>query len=253
MPKSRSRPRGNALGTCQVCDDGVAAKYRCPVCRKPYCSLACFKTHKSDCAQTNDKSSASFSSLAPSSGSKRSRESAKDDDASRKRIRLVDDSQLSLLVSSRSVRDAIKSERLQAVVREIVASSNPHKALRARLNKDPAFLEFGNKVLVAIGAVGESFQGKAQLELGSFNGMDESEDNSSDDEGRDEIEHVVDDHVVDVDHTDDLDDNGKDNDHVGYSVGAEPDSQSMAFTTKQSDDEGIDDDAIRHEIEIKMT
>ena len=35
-----------ALGECAVCDAGKGAKYRCPACRTPYCSLACFKTHK---------------------------------------------------------------------------------------------------------------------------------------------------------------------------------------------------------------
>ncbi|XP_026866109.1 zinc finger HIT domain-containing protein 3 [Electrophorus electricus] len=32
---------------CGVCNDQIP-KYRCPVCRVKYCSLGCFKKHKSD-------------------------------------------------------------------------------------------------------------------------------------------------------------------------------------------------------------
>lgn len=32
-----------------VCKCGQEAKYKCPACREPYCSVACFKLHKTQC------------------------------------------------------------------------------------------------------------------------------------------------------------------------------------------------------------
>ena len=35
-----------AGGVCRVCEAN-AAKYKCPSCRAPYCSVACYKNHQS--------------------------------------------------------------------------------------------------------------------------------------------------------------------------------------------------------------
>ena len=81
----------------------------------------------------------------------------------------------------------------------LAGSANPHKALRARLNRDPAFLEFGNKVLVAVGAVGELGQVEAQLDLDDFKAVDVSE-SGSDNEGGSDTSALVD----DFDNADDI-------------------------------------------------
>lgn len=40
---------GAAAVVCSICATNPP-KYKCPRCRAPYCSLACFKTHKTECA-----------------------------------------------------------------------------------------------------------------------------------------------------------------------------------------------------------
>lgn len=40
----------NRLGDCLVCNNSQAAKYKCPRCYIPYCSLACGKAHKESCS-----------------------------------------------------------------------------------------------------------------------------------------------------------------------------------------------------------
>jgi hypothetical protein len=36
---------------CPVCANSVPAKYKCPKCASPYCSVACFKIHKESCGK----------------------------------------------------------------------------------------------------------------------------------------------------------------------------------------------------------
>jgi len=36
---------------CVVCSAKVA-KYKCPNCREPYCSVACYRKHKGACVRT---------------------------------------------------------------------------------------------------------------------------------------------------------------------------------------------------------
>lgn len=45
------------LGDCEVCNQGVQGKYRCPRCSIVFCSAACCKKHKADtgCNGIRDK------------------------------------------------------------------------------------------------------------------------------------------------------------------------------------------------------
>lgn len=45
------------LGNCEVCNQGVQGKYRCPRCSIVFCSAACCKKHKADtgCSGIRDK------------------------------------------------------------------------------------------------------------------------------------------------------------------------------------------------------
>ncbi len=43
--------QASTLPACAVCISASSGKYKCPTCRAPYCSVACFKQHKaSPCA-----------------------------------------------------------------------------------------------------------------------------------------------------------------------------------------------------------
>jgi hypothetical protein len=42
----------NKLAGCIECSsEDLSKKYKCPKCRSPYCSLACYKLHKDSCSQ----------------------------------------------------------------------------------------------------------------------------------------------------------------------------------------------------------
>ncbi|KAL5227263.1 hypothetical protein ABZP36_015528 [Zizania latifolia] len=50
-------------GSCEVCKE-APPKYKCPACRTPYCSVACFKNHKDNfCQKTTPLEEVSKSSL----------------------------------------------------------------------------------------------------------------------------------------------------------------------------------------------
>lgn len=184
-----------SLGLCAVCDAGCAAKYRCPACRTPYCSLACFKAHKQDA----DGCAAAGARLKAAAASKRKRSAGagnsnhgktKKEKKHTRAARLVPMERLAKLEADAGVRGAAKSTGLQAVIREIVAAQQPQRALKARLERDPGFREFANKVLVAVGAVDEDVgpSGALQLELGAFTGgSDGDEDGKQVNEVRVEV------------------------------------------------------------------
>jgi hypothetical protein len=44
-----STKNSSRLGECQVCNKSIPARYKCPACTTPYCSLVCFKVHKESC------------------------------------------------------------------------------------------------------------------------------------------------------------------------------------------------------------
>ena len=44
-----STKNSSRLGECRVCDKNIPARYKCPACATPYCSLVCFKVHKESC------------------------------------------------------------------------------------------------------------------------------------------------------------------------------------------------------------
>jgi len=47
---------------CGVCDDGVA-KYKCPKCRFPYCSVKCCKEHKESCPALKSTDGSSYDKM----------------------------------------------------------------------------------------------------------------------------------------------------------------------------------------------
>ena len=40
--------KATAAGCCSVCNENNKAKYKCPRCMRPYCSVSCYQIHNND-------------------------------------------------------------------------------------------------------------------------------------------------------------------------------------------------------------
>mmetsp|Transcript_30928 Transcript_30928/g.98746 ORF Transcript_30928/g.98746 Transcript_30928/m.98746 type:complete len:138 (-) Transcript_30928:880-1293(-) len=128
---------------CGVCS-GAESKYKCPVCRLPYCSVTCFKKHKETPCSTPDPQPGSGSQASPGQPRRDFEEDDEDDDGVRLRRH-----HLEKLAFDPSVRASIKDERLQKILLEIDSAEGAEEALdKAMLT--PEFKEFADKVLCAI-------------------------------------------------------------------------------------------------------
>uniref|UniRef100_A0A0E0N4H5 HIT-type domain-containing protein n=1 Tax=Oryza rufipogon TaxID=4529 RepID=A0A0E0N4H5_ORYRU len=125
-----------AGGSCDVCKE-APSKYKCPACRTPYCSVACFKNHKDKfCQKTIPLEEVSKSSLqeeilsdttCPTQypNTLHSAKSLEVEDPSW----LVDKNGLRSLAESNEIRDALKDCKLQQMLLKIDGSAEPEKIL----------------------------------------------------------------------------------------------------------------------------
>ncbi|KAI9482673.1 MAG: hypothetical protein EXX96DRAFT_555239 [Benjaminiella poitrasii] len=125
---------------CNVCEL-QEAKYKCPTCRSPYCSLVCFKKHKETPCSTRSNND--------------------DQQMMRKEIKHVsppdeeDPSRLTpedlfKLACSEEIYQLLASHpHLKEMIKELDSSPNPETALDAARNNDPVFDDF-TKILVDI-------------------------------------------------------------------------------------------------------
>ena len=162
--KKRKQKPAFAMGLCQVCDTtagtvAAAAKYRCPACRVPYCSLACFKRHKAAdpsvdgtplaCVPVPPDAAPSAPADAPRARKRaRTRRQAAGGD---EEAFLLSADQPKRLGSDVDVRNMTKSAQLQKVIRNIVGAKHPARALAQRMEHDPGFAKFADCLLVALG------------------------------------------------------------------------------------------------------
>ncbi|XP_006646448.1 zinc finger HIT domain-containing protein 3 [Oryza brachyantha] len=165
-----------AGGSCDVCKE-APSKYKCPACRTPYCSVACFKNHKDKfCLKTVPPEEVSKSTLQGeiprSSGSLEEGANCSNDKdqvpcllpdttcpaqspkilCSTKALEvedpswIVDKNRLRSLVESNEIRDALKDSKLQQMLLKIDGSTEPEKELE-KLMEGHAFQQFTNKIL----------------------------------------------------------------------------------------------------------
>ena len=153
------------MPTCKVCTT-EPSKYRCPKCNTEYCSLACFKTHKSSAPEApGGCDPSSFSTSSTSSTSSSSSNKNKFQNRKRRRDHTVEEpshvspDDLQKLSFSEPVLKAAKSSQLQEVVKNILAASDPHEALEARLKSDPFFSSFADEVMIAVGKAARTRSG----------------------------------------------------------------------------------------------
>ena len=122
---------------CIVCKG--EKKYKCPHCRLPYCSLACWTAHKELC-----KGAANVAEHIP----KQKLEQDDEDDINWVRVPL---SNLQKMAKSPKLKDNFNHTKLRQVIRKVDGSRNRYKTLRAQMLKDEAFCEFIDKMLEEMG------------------------------------------------------------------------------------------------------
>ncbi|CAM0882992.1 unnamed protein product [Alopecurus aequalis] len=159
--------------SCDVCKE-APSKYKCPTCRTPYCSVACFKKHKDESCQKitaqEEISKPSLQEEVPRSSVLGDGTDCPNDKAQLPSLHrtsparspnkpcptkalevedpswLVDRNRLRSLAELNEIRDALKDPELQKMVLRIDGSSEPEKELE-KLMEGEAFQQFTNKIL----------------------------------------------------------------------------------------------------------
>ncbi|KAI3506896.1 hypothetical protein L1887_21521 [Cichorium endivia] len=132
---------------CKVCEK-AESKYKCPACLIPYCSLICFKKHKeTPCAKSvpapeNDTSTA----IPPIDVDTPCYVDVGDD--------VLPQSQLECIASCIEIRDALKNEELQKLIRNIDSSTDARTELDKAMEQD-VFRLFTEKILSMVNRPGE--------------------------------------------------------------------------------------------------
>ena len=129
---------------CAVCQDATP-KYRCPTCKIQYCSVACFKQHKeAGCEKPTVPGQVVLAKPRATIPVLDERGSFDPDSAvpveSFERIR-----------HSEELRNMLRDERLQKLVKRVDTADDPERELGALLKSDADFEAFVHKMLVQIG------------------------------------------------------------------------------------------------------
>ncbi|KAI8061854.1 uncharacterized protein B0P05DRAFT_599502 [Gilbertella persicaria] len=127
------------MSICQICEK-QEAKYKCPKCRAPYCSLVCFKTHKEipcKAPSTNTTEPITRKEITPIGP-------PDEEDPSR-----LTPEDLIKLSYSRDIHTFLQDSQLQETIRLLDASKTPEKDLDLVRAEYPKFDEFA-KMLVDI-------------------------------------------------------------------------------------------------------
>ncbi|TPX45359.1 hypothetical protein SeMB42_g01174 [Synchytrium endobioticum] len=145
------------IGHCEVCKEG-SPKYKCPICRLPYCTLTCYKKHKeTECrpveleSTVTTLSSSSNSADAPilSATQLKNSESFPDDEEMK-----LTPQQLHKLMMSDAIHDMISQlPHLRTALKEINSSSDPENELGNALQYLPNFREFADCCIEVVGPV----------------------------------------------------------------------------------------------------
>ncbi|TYZ64421.1 hypothetical protein PybrP1_012657 [[Pythium] brassicae (nom. inval.)] len=145
-----------ATRLCHVCATG-AAKYKCPACRSPYCSAACYKTHKqtpcgpqaaTPAATTTSSTTIESSSSAHVPPPQKTQEQELEE-AGVEPSQLLSAAQLSGLCASPAVLQALENPAIRALLTKVESSSNRTKELQKAL-LDPTFASFMYETLDAV-------------------------------------------------------------------------------------------------------
>ncbi|KAI9019499.1 hypothetical protein CLU79DRAFT_720202 [Phycomyces nitens] len=122
---------------CKVCSS-TDAKYKCPKCKILYCSLACYKVHKSTPCESNDpvKEQLETESIR--------KEIPFEDEEDESRL---SEEKLSSLLYANELRPYLKYPQIRELITKIDTSNDPEKDLDAARASDEIFDEFVKKIL----------------------------------------------------------------------------------------------------------
>ncbi|KAL0082067.1 hypothetical protein F4703DRAFT_1863248 [Phycomyces blakesleeanus] len=123
---------------CKVCS-GTDAKYKCPKCKILYCSLACYKVHKSTPCESNEQP-------------------VQEKEPIRKEIPFEDEEDESRLSEDKlkglsyadELRPYLKYPQIRDLITKIDTSEDPEKDLDAARASDSVFEEFIKKILETV-------------------------------------------------------------------------------------------------------
>ncbi|KAK8823664.1 hypothetical protein WA577_002583 [Blastocystis sp. JDR] len=143
---------------CVVCKE-QESKYRCPKCGAPYCSVACFKVHKTQCTAPTE------SNTAGQSTQKESGEDASDVDSDENSDllgNLISKERLQRIKESESIKELLNEPFLQRAIVKIMESDNKEKALMdLRENSEMAILI--DELLLCVGVARRRSDGSVEF------------------------------------------------------------------------------------------
>ena len=117
-------------------------RYKCPKCRKLYCSVACCKVHKESCKEGGNGQSArdadgedehQAAALKPLGG-----------------VEILTTYQIDKLKKDPYIRGMLGSKRLQEHIRAIDSAEDRAEALRKRRKSNKEFHDFVQKMMVVV-------------------------------------------------------------------------------------------------------
>ncbi|XP_059573345.1 zinc finger HIT domain-containing protein 3 isoform X1 [Alligator mississippiensis] len=129
-----------AAGGCGGCGAAVA-KYRCPRCREPYCSVPCCRQHKERCAAPRHSPPASRppgAATAHTPGNSWSVEDILTDSDEQDRVPLQ---KLKRLGESEELKDLLRNPHLRQLL-VAVDQAEERNSLMKRYMQEPLFVEF---------------------------------------------------------------------------------------------------------------
>eukprot|EP00188_Purpureofilum_apyrenoidigerum_P003043 Plantae.Rhodophyta-Purpureofilum_apyrenoidigerum.ctg3089.p1 GENE.Plantae.Rhodophyta-Purpureofilum_apyrenoidigerum.ctg3089~~Plantae.Rhodophyta-Purpureofilum_apyrenoidigerum.ctg3089.p1 ORF type:complete len:131 (+),score=30.06 Plantae.Rhodophyta-Purpureofilum_apyrenoidigerum.ctg3089:142-534(+) len=122
---------------CQVCKDSEA-KYKCPKCLIPFCSVSCGKKHSVASCRA-----AESGRNVPTATVEADRDEDEEDEG------VISDEQLEKLAHSSAVGVYLKDKRIRSALRSIDGCKNRRKELE-KLMTDEEFVAFADAVLDAV-------------------------------------------------------------------------------------------------------
>jgi hypothetical protein len=133
---------GNTMTECVVCRTETN-KYKCPKCRKFYCSVACCKVHKESCEEGDTSQPA--------------KDSDREDDEHQAAtptplsgVDVLTSKQIDKLKSDPYMKRILGSKRLQEHIRAIDSAEDRAGALQKRRKLNREFHDFVQKMMVTV-------------------------------------------------------------------------------------------------------